>query len=282
MFKFIARQSFFVNLIVAFIFICLLALLFFLSLGWITNHGSYLKVPSVLGMNVEKAVSQLEHDGFEVVITDSAYSDSLPLDIVKKQLPLSGATVKVNRTVFLHVNPTELPMVAMPKLEGLSYRFALDYLKKNNLLLGDTTERPDFMKGSVLDQLYNGKPINAGDKVRWGSKIDLVIGGGVQQEQIAVPNLLGMTVSEAKVMLEARGIVLASIIGTGNIRDTANAFVYKQNPEIKDFDGNINYIQPGQTMDIWIQIEKPIIDSLLLTPDTKNSQPAPPHNSQDY
>lgn len=276
MFKFIAKQSFIVNLIIAILLIFAVILLFFLSLGWITNHGSYLKVPNVTGMQVEKAVDMLEQQGFEVVITDSAYNDSLPLDVVKRQLPLSDATVKVNRTVFLNVNPVELPMVAMPKLEGLSYRFAIENLRKNNLKLGDTTQRPDFMKGSVLDQLYNGKAINAGTKVRWGSSIDLVIGGGVQQVQIPVPELLGMTVNEARALLQSQGIVLASIIGTGNIQDTAAAFVYRQNPEMKDFQGNPIYIQPGQTMDIWIQVEKPVIDTLHPMPPPAAEPPKQP------
>lgn len=273
MFKFIAKQPFIVNLIAAILLVFILVLLFFLSLGWITNHGSYLQVPSVKGVDVEKAVNQLQDAGFEVVITDSAYNDSMPLHVVRKQLPLSGATVKVNRTVFLHVNPVMLPMISMPKLEGLSYRFAVDNLRKNNLQLGDTTERPDFMKGSVLDQLYNGKPITAGDKIRWGSKIDLVIGGGVQAIQIEVPDLVGMTVADSRSLLESKGIVLASIIGSGHISDTANAYVFRQNPETKGYQGSQLYIQPGQTMDIWIQVEKPVTDSLLLQSPALPAQP---------
>lgn len=262
MFKFLTRQSFFVNLIAAIVLLFLLGLLFFLSLGWITNHGSYLKVPNIAGMNIDKAVNMLEKQGFEVVITDSTYNDSLPLNIVRKQLPLPDATVKVNRTVFLTVNPVELPMVSMPKLEGLSYRFAIDNLVRNNLKLGDTTQRPDFMKGSVLDQLYNGKTIPPGTKVRWGSAIDLVIGGGVEQKQILVPDLVGLTVSEAKAILDSNGIVLASIIANENIADTANAFIVKQNPDTRDFQGMPLTIQPGQTMDIWIQRDRPLRDSL--------------------
>lgn len=270
-----------VNLLAAVVLVCLIIVLFFLSLGWITNHGSYLKVPSVTGLDLESAKRQLESEGFEVVVTDSSYTDSLDLNVVKKQLPLSGATVKVNRTVFLHVNPKELPMISMPKLEGLSYRFAVDYLKKNNLHLGDTTEKPDFMKGSVLEQLYEGRPINPGDKVRWGSKIDLVIGGGIQQVHIPVPDLVGMRVDEARVMLEVNGILLASIIGSGLIQDTANAYVYKQNPEVRDFQDNRLYIQPGQTMDIWIQVEKPVVDSIMLRPEREH-EPSRVTNPSDY
>ena len=258
-FKFIARQSFIVNLLAAIVLVFLVGFLFFQSLGWITHHGEYLKVPSVTGKNVDSAINLLEQQGFEVVITDSIYTDSLPLNTVKKQLPDPDATVKVNRTVFLNVNPIALPMIDMPNLEGLSYRFALDKLEKNHLKLGDTTNRADFMKGSVLEQSYNGKKIAAGAKIRWGSPIDLVVGGGLEAQKIAVPDLTGMTVAEARGLLEEKGLILAAILTSGDITDTANAYIYKQNPEVFTYGTTPAYIQPGQTMDIWIQMQRPMI-----------------------
>lgn len=249
----------------ALVFIFLMAFIFFHSLGWITNHGQYLKVPSVTGKNVEDAVQLLEKEGFDVVITDSLYNDSLPLNTVKKQLPAADATVKVNRTVFLNVNPYTLPLVDMPKLEGLSYRFALDKLDKNHLVLGDTTMRADFMKGSVLEQDFAGKKITSGTKIRWGSTINLVVGGGLEAQRILVPDLTGLTVAQAKESLQAQGILLAAILTSGNVTDTLNAYVYKQNPEVLDIDNTPVYIQPGQTMDIWVQVEKPAPDSLRTT-----------------
>ncbi|MEO8823092.1 MAG: PASTA domain-containing protein [Ginsengibacter sp.] len=262
MFKFIAKQSFIVNLLVAVALIFLLSVLFFQSLGWLTHHGESLRVPAVEGKNVDSAVDLLKEQGFDVVITDSLYNDSLPLNTVKKQLPDVGATVKVNRTVFLNVNPVALPMVEMPNLDGLSFRFAVDKLNKNHLLLGDTTYKPNFMKGSVLEQQYNGKKIAFGEKVRWGSKIDLVIGGGLEAIKIPVPDLTGMTVEEAKGILQDKGILLAAILSTENITDTAKAYIFRQNPEVDDYNSTPNYIQPGQTMDIWIQPERPVIDTL--------------------
>jgi beta-lactam-binding protein with PASTA domain len=277
-FKFIARQPFIVNLLVAVILIFFIGFIFFQSLGWITNHGSYLKVPSVTGIKVDDALNLLEKEGFEVVITDSAYNDSIPLNTVKKQLPDAGATVKVNRTVFLNVNPVALPLIDMPKLEGLSYRFALDKMSKSHLILGDTTMRPDFMKGSVLEQQYKGSKIEAGTKIRWGSTIDLIVGGGVQDIRIKVPDLVGMTVAQAKETLNEKGIVLASILASGNVKDTLNSFVYKQNPEVLDIDKSPLYIQPGQTMDIWVQVEKPVTDTLKVIQEPM--QPLPPPKTQ--
>lgn len=264
MFKFIARQSFIVNLLVALLAIFLVGFLFLQSLGWMTHHGSYLKVPTVTGLKVNDAIDLLEKEGFEVIITDSAYNDSVELNVVKKQLPEQGATVKVNRTVFLNVNPIDLPMMEMPKLDGLSFRFALDKLAKNHLKLGDTTMRADFMKGSVLDQLYAGKKIAAGAKIRWGSVISLVVGAGVEDVTLKVPDLVGLTVLQAKSVLESQGIVLASILTSGSITDTANAFVFKQNPDVFNADKSPIYISPGQTMDIWIQLDRPILDTLKI------------------
>jgi eukaryotic-like serine/threonine-protein kinase len=261
-FKSISKQPFWVNLLAAIGLLVLIGFLFLQSLSWFTNHGSYLKVPSVMGKNVDDATKYLEDQGFEVVITDSVYNDSLPLNTVKKQLPDAGSTVKVNRTVYLNINPVALPMVAMPKLEGLSFRFALERLNKSHLVLGDTTYRPDFMKGTVLEQNYNGNKIAAGTQLRWGASVSLVIGGGLQQVQIQVPNLYGLTLEEAKSVLEQKGITLAAVLPTGQITDTLKAFVYKQNPDVRNDESQSNYIQPGQTMDVWISSNPPERDSL--------------------
>jgi beta-lactam-binding protein with PASTA domain len=261
-FKFISKQPFWVNFLAAIILIFLIGFLFLQSLSWFTNHGSYLKVPSVTGKKVDDAIKYLEDQGFDVIITDSLYNDSLPLNTVKKQLPDEGATVKVNRTVFLNINPVVLPMVEMPKLEGLSFRYALERLTKNHLQLGDTIQRPDFMKGTVLEQNYNGNKILPGSKLRWGAAVSLVIGGGLAQVQILVPDLYGLTLGEAKAELEAKGITLAAVLPTGSITDTLKAFVYKQNPEVKNEESQPNFIQPGQTMDLWISSAPPEPDSL--------------------
>ena len=260
-FKYLAQQPFWINLVVAVTALLLLAFLFLQSLGWITNHGSYLKVPRVNGKRVDDAVKLLEGQGFEVLIQDSVYYDSVPKNTVIKQLPEADATVKSNRTVFLTVNRSVPPSMDMPKLEGLSLRFAINILQRNHLMLGDTIFRPDFMKGSVLEQQFNGTRIAAGTKVPWGSTINLVIGAGLGEQQMMVPELVGKTYSEAKAILEEKGITLGSIQGYA-VHDTPGAFVYKQNPEALDFDKKPVYIQPGQIMDLYLSPVQLDVDSL--------------------
>ena len=242
--------------------------LFLQSLSWFTNHGSYLKVPAVKGKNVDVAVKQLEAQGFEVVIQDSLYFDTIPKYTVIKQLPDPDATVKANRTVYLTINRATPPDIFMPKLEGLSLSYALDKLDRMHLKLGDTVYKPDFMKGSVLEQQYNSSRIAAGTKVPWGSRINLVIGAGLQEQQMLVPEVVGLTFSDAKAVLESKGISLAAIIAMSSVKDTASAFVYKQNPEKYDADKKPVFMQPGQTMDLWLSPVPLDVDSIKV----KNEQ----------
>jgi beta-lactam-binding protein with PASTA domain len=271
-FTYLTKQPFWVNLLAALFLIFLIGFLFLQSLSWFTNHGAYLKVPEVKGQNVDNAIKILEKQGFDVVIQDSIYSDSIPRYTVIKQLPDPDATVKVNRTVYLTINRLTPPEITVPKLEGLSFRFADDLLRRNHLRLGDTIYRPDFMKGSVLEQQYNGSRITAGAKVPWGARINLIIGGGLQVQEMPVPGLVGLTFAEARAILETKGITLASIIAMSTVKDTAAAYVYKQNPQKYDIDGTTPlYIRPGQTMDVWLSPQPLDSDSLKIK-DQKDLQ----------
>jgi eukaryotic-like serine/threonine-protein kinase len=264
-FKFITNRPFWVNLLAAILLAFLLIFLMLQLLGWITKHGDYLTVPAVKGKNTQESIKLLESQGFDVVIQDSIYTDSLPRGIVIKQLPDANSTVKVNRTVFLTVNRIVPPMIAMPQLEGKSLIFALDLLRRNHLKLGDTSYKPDFMKGSILEQRYNGQKIAAGAKVRWGSKISLVIAGGLNEQQIIVPDLVGLTYAQAKAQLEQEGINIGAVIADAGVTDTLAAFVYKQNPERYDDERRPLYIRSGQLMDLYLS---PILLLPKESPDT--------------
>jgi beta-lactam-binding protein with PASTA domain len=240
----------------------MLGLLFTLSLNWITQHGVARTVPSVTGKKIDEVRDLLEGQGFEVVVQDSVFYDSLPPSVVIKQIPSPDAVVKVNRTIYVTINRTVPPDVEMPNLVGYSFRNAELVLSNMGLRLGDTTFRPDFAKNSVLEQLYNGRQISPGTKVKVGSTISLVLGTGIGNEEMAVPRLLGLTYDEAKILLETQGIILGAVIVDPLVRDTAQAFVYKQSPNAKDEKGRQFRIRPGQMMDIWVGVDKPNVDSL--------------------
>lgn len=271
MFKFITHRPLWLNIVTGIALAIGLFCLVILSLNWFTNHSASKTVPYVLGKSYEDAEKLLTKAGFEVVIQDSVYTDTTKPLAVLKQVPDADEVVKVNRTVYLTINRAVPPMVEMPNIVGYSYRSAEMVLMNAGLKPGDTTFKPDFAKNSILEQRFNGQLIAAGTQVRMGSRIDMVLGDGVGNQQIVVPNLIGKTYEEARVLLEAYGISFASVMATG-VTDTVNAFIYKQTPERMREDHRYNYIRPGQTIDIWLQTERPALDSLLSMPDEPNPE----------
>jgi eukaryotic-like serine/threonine-protein kinase len=261
MFKYITNRPLWVNIAVGLGIVIALFVVFVLSLNWITHHGESKTVPSITGKAFNEAQQILEKDGFELVVQDSVYYDSIKPGIVIKQIPEADEVVKVNRTVYITVNRVVPPDVAMPNLIGYTFRNAEMILKNMGLRLGDTTFKPDFAKNSVLEQLYNGQSISPGTHVKMGSSISLVIGSGIGNVDMAVPKLIGLTYSEARILLESNGLIIGSVIADPLVKDTINAFIYRQTPTYRTEDGFRVRIRPGQMIDVWLSVEKPVVDS---------------------
>ncbi len=275
MFKFLTQRSFFINLLVAIALLLLIIFLFFISLSSITRHNETIRVPQITGKSLADATSFLEKEGFKVSVQDSVYIDTLAPLAVVKQSPESEELVKINRTVYLTINRLQPPLIEMPDLRGFSFRSAEMYLQSLGLKLGDTTYTPDIARNAVKDQKLDGKTIMPGTKIPVGTTIDFVLGNGLGNTELTVPDLVGFTISQAKDYLSGDNIGLGSIIATGAIQDTANAYVVKQNPEsemqLPDGTTSHNHIRAGQLMDVWISTAPPVRDTTnsQLTPDNQ-------------
>lgn len=265
MFKFLTRQHFIINLVVAIaLFIGLIFLLLWM-LGIITRHGEYEKVPEISGKNFEEAIRILESKGFEAEVLDSVWSNKLPPLSVVRQSPEGDQMVKKYRRIYITINRSQPPLVDVPNMVGLSFRNAELYLKQLGLKLGDTTRKPDIAKDAVLEQLYNGNPISPSTRVYQGSSISFVLGSGIGTDEFEVPSLVGMTFGEAKNLIKSMGFNIAGVIADRDVTDTANAFIYRQIPEkvTKLPDGFIqkNKIRLGQSIDLWLSTTKPVIET---------------------
>lgn len=261
MFQFITKRPLWANILFAIVLVTVLLFIFLLSLNWITHHGKILRIPQVLGKSLPDARKQLESQGFDIVIQDSVYVDTLaPLNVVK-QFPEPDAEVKINRTVYLTINRSAPPLIQMPQLVGQSFRSAEILLKQTGLKLGDTSFVVDFAKNSIKKQLYKGQEIAFGTKIPMGTKIDLVISNGISDENIAVPDLVGMTYFDAKILMEGNGLEFGSKVVDAAVKDSANAYIYRQSPPRFTEDRRINRIHQGQLIDIWLSADKPAVDT---------------------
>jgi beta-lactam-binding protein with PASTA domain len=242
------RRSLILNLLIALLLVAGLAYGFFNSLNYLTNHGKEISVPKLTGKSLNQVVKELRDKKFKVQI-DSTYKSYIdPLQILRQE-PEEGSMVKVGRTIFLLVNRADAPKLEMPDLVSKSFRNAVLILKSYRFVMGDTIYRPDIAAGAVLEQRYNGKVISAGSPVPYGSRIDLVVGEGLADYEVDVPNLVGKSWRDAKDILASAGL-FELLVYDGEIEDTMSAIVYKQYPEaLNDLDFP-NAIRGGDMIDL--------------------------------
>ncbi|MCW3087489.1 MAG: hypothetical protein JWQ78_875 [Sediminibacterium sp.] len=271
-FKFVTDKPLWVNILAGLGLVVVLVLVFFGSLSWLTSYGKYEKVPMVTGQNITAATKMLEAQGFDVIIQDSLYVDSVAKQAVLRQSPEADAMVKAGRTVYLTVNRSIAPQVEMPNLAGFSIKSAEMYLQSLGLKLGYVTYKPDIARNSVLEQLFNDQPIAPGTKIPIGAVISFVLGSGVGGGEINVPNIVGMTLGEARTYLSTISVNIGSIVAMGSIQDSAASFVVRQSPEpLTDSLGAAgirvpNKIRQGQVMDIYISNTPPVVDTTMRNP----------------
>jgi beta-lactam-binding protein with PASTA domain len=264
MLKYVTHRPLWFNILTAIALAIIVFVLLVLSLKWCTHHGRSRNVPMVVGKTFTEAKAILDKEGFDIVIQDSVYVDSLPPSAVIKQIPESDAVVKVNRTVYLTINQVQPPMVDMPPLINFTYRNAAMTLSHLGLM-ADTMYKPDFARDNVKDVLYNGQTIVPGTKIRMGSHVLLVLGSGVGQTVYLVPNLIGMTYGNAKMKMEATGINVFVISAPG-VSDSLNAYIINQDPKRFDETGQATRIRSGQMINVTLAPERPVADSLSHLP----------------
>ena len=261
MFEFVTKRSLWWNLLAGFILMVFLLFMLSVCLGPLTRHGKNKTVPNVVGKSLEEATKILDNSGFDVNVQDSIYTDTIPKGSVLRQVPEGDAIVKKSRTVYLTVNRHVPPLVEMPNFAGFSLRNIELQLKNMGLKIGDMVYVDDFARNSVKDILYKGSSITPGTKLQQGSTVDLVLGNGVGENEFTVPNLIGMTYGEAKKLLESNGLSFLVTIIDPSVTDTANSYIYWQNPPRMGEDGRRIKIRSGQTMDVRLGVARPAIDT---------------------
>jgi len=224
------KKPLWVNILAGIGLVLLLIILFFFSLGWITGNGKTEKVPNVLGLDITAAEKNIKALGFDLVLQDSIYVDTLARNSVLRQTPEADEVVKKGRTIFLTVNRIIAPQVDMPNLIGFSLKSAQTYLKVLGLRIGTINLVADRNKNVIVEQLVGNTPIAPGTKIVSGTLINFTVGDGGASIGMEVPDLIGLTVGMAKMKIASMGLLLGNITANGAIQDTANAFVIQQNP----------------------------------------------------
>jgi eukaryotic-like serine/threonine-protein kinase len=252
--NFIFSKLFIKNLGLAVAIIVGLIMVLLIWLNFYTRHGQARPVPDFYGLTMEETTKLAKKSRLKFQVIDSIYTSLVQRGCVAEQNPKPGFKVKKWRNIILTINAFHPEMVAMPNLVDLPKRQALALVQSSGLEIGLLRYKPDLAIDVVIDQLFNGKNIPAGDSIQKGSVVDLVLGKGLSNQRTPVPDLLGMDLESAKDRILGSSLNLGAYIYDSTIvatEDTLNAFVFKQNPEFKE-DASL---QLGSAVYLWLTVD---------------------------
>lgn len=191
----------------------------FLSFGNFWSNAT-VDVPNVVGKQVTVAKHILEDNHLRVSVSEVSNPD-VPAGQVISQSPEANEQVKEQRTVHLVVSKG-VGDITMPDITGMTIDQARSRLKNLGLVIGKISAGTDDSKedGVILMQSPPGD-----SKVTKGATVDVTV-NRVKSKKVELPNLVGMTVKDAKDALASLGLN-ATISGAGD--DTA--VITQQSPE---------------------------------------------------
>ncbi len=185
------------------------------------NHGSRHTVPRVIGLPAEEAKTVLDTAKLVAIQGETRPDPSYPAGTVTAQNPLPGAIVKEGRRVYLSISGGEV-LVGVPVLRGKSTRDARFALERNGLKLGDIGyEFSDtFPENTIIDQ-----SVRADAKVNRGTLVGVIVSRGRGDQEIAVPSLIGKTLTEAEKILQASGLKVGIVTSQPSFELLPNTIV---------------------------------------------------------
>ena len=217
------------------------------------NHNDIIVVPDMTKISTEELDNYFEENKLDLKyeIIDSVYKENFPKGAVVEQDPIAGTNVKPERIIYLTITSKSTEITKMPNLIDLSLKQAMSILESNGLKLGRLEYIPDIAENAVLKQKFKGREIGEGTSIEKGSTINLVLGRGISNEKVEVPNLIGKTRKEAQELLHSQSLN----IGNENYEkgiDTTKAVVNKQSPPAS----SENTINKGNSIDLWYSKRK--------------------------
>lgn len=222
--------------------------IFYVFLPNYTKHGSSVVVPDVQKLGYKEAINKLDRAGLDIEVRDSLYMPNVaPLTVIK-QNPSPASTVKPGRTVYITLNKSVPPMVKMPKVVDLSVYQAKARLEGWKLQVQDIKRIPDIAKNVVLKAQYKGKEIKEGTEIPQGSGIILIIGEGLKESFVEVPDVSGLSFDEAREKLGVAGLNINAVYDNSS----GNNRIYDQYPKPKG-----DSVKQGWPIDVFIHGKEP-------------------------
>ena len=243
-FHFLKEKKFYLNLLLIVILCGVLLWLTFRSLDRYTRHGKVYIMPDFVGQDFQ----QVKHDhskDFNFILIDSVYPKGQQPGSIYQQDPLPGSKIKKGRNVYAIIVAVTPEKTVMPNLKGISLREAIGRLESSGLDVDHLEYVSYSYKNNVVEQYYQGEPIEKGTELVKGSKITLHVGLGDDKSNVKVPNLIGKSAEETKRLLNLAGLNLGL-----EEREDNDSIQYMCVRRMSPGPSS-NAVKPGTYVDVW-------------------------------
>lgn len=159
-------------------------------------------VPNVVGLNFyNQVMNQPAYADFvfEPVIDEESDAEA---GTILRQDPASGKVNK-NSTIVIYISDSS-SQVEVPDVYGYEFTSAESVIRGKGLETTVVKERNEDVDIGTVIKTYPAK----GEKVAAGSVITIYVATSEDVEPVAVPNLIGMTISQARSVLAEAGLTL--------------------------------------------------------------------------
>lgn len=173
-----------------------IAALIAISLGigiWyvIVGPSSKVIVPSLAGLTVKQATSELADLGLDLKVEREEFSEDIPENRVINSSPAGGGRISPDGTVEVTISKGKERYI-IPTLQGLKIEIAERLINDNKLVVGEVIEEfsSEFPKGFIM----RSSPV-AGERIKRDSQVTLYISKGI--EQIGISSYQGKSGEQA-------------------------------------------------------------------------------------
>ncbi len=170
-----------------------------LTLSSYTKHGEYIEVPEMRGLSETLALEKIKLQNLRGEVIDTGYNRALPDKTILEQSLAPGTKVKAGRMVYLTINTSKAPTIALPDIaNNTSRREAETRLRA----MGFKLTAPEVIDGDadwVYEVKSKGRALKSGTRISTDAILTLVVGNGKAEELLYGIDSTGYNVPDEEV-----------------------------------------------------------------------------------
>lgn len=187
--------------------VCLILLVDKVIMPIITRHGDEAPAPSLVGRSLEDAQEILKSIDGAMEIVERRFSPDYADGVIIEQRPGVGSPIKQGR-IFRLVVSRGSQLIDVPRVRGQTIRQAELILQEAGFLVGGraTSDDDGVPRGSVV-----GTIPGSGSRLPRRAVVNLLINAQVREDYTWCPNLAGLNIEEARILLRERGLLVGRV-----------------------------------------------------------------------